>query len=59
MPAKPDSDFVRCVKCERGYYGSEKDKCAAGWHIKNKRNAGGCFLGSRIKEVDGKEKDVS
>lgn len=50
MP-KPDSDFVRCVKCERGHYGSDKDKCSAGWHIKNKRNTGGCFFGVRLKEA--------
>ena len=56
MP-RPNSDFVRCVKCDRGFYGSDKDKCSAGGHIKNKRNTGGCFLGVETKEEGVKHRD--
>jgi len=51
MP-KPASDFVKCVDCDRGFYGRDEDKCSSGWNIKKRSMKGktsGCFLGTRIE----------
>ncbi len=42
--------WVACTECERGYYGSCKDKCSAGGRHKIFRG-NGCFLGELIPEV--------
>ena len=43
--------LILCVGCDRGYYGTDKDKCSCGWNIKKKSDKRGCFCGTKIKGV--------
>jgi len=43
--------YVDCTECERGFYGSDEDKCSCGFKTK-KPNNGGCFIGTIINSVD-------
>jgi hypothetical protein len=41
--------WVACVECERGHFGSEKNKCSGAWRYK-RFNGAGCFLGTEINQ---------
>jgi hypothetical protein len=46
MP-RPDSDWIACHMCNRGWRGNDPDKCSCGWRIATPSSSG-CFLGAPI-----------
>ena len=43
--------FVDCTECERGFNGSDKDKCSSGFKHK-KGHKGGCFSGELLSVLE-------
>ena len=42
--------YVDCTECDRGFNGTDDDKCSCGQKIK-KPNCGGCFNGIILEEL--------